>query len=129
MRTGTPLSSLAVSFAVLHELTAIVPLVGVFYSARTLGIGERIVTAVIEDDSNSALTKYGWVREKCRTWVDEGENWAGRVGRRYGAFGFEKGQGTSGDVDGKHHHVLAGDVANAVFAYALTKVSPTISTR
>lgn len=122
-RTGTPLASLVVSFAVLHELTAIVPLVGVFYGARTLGIGERIVTAVIENNSGSALTKYRWVREKCKIWVDEGEDWAERVGRRYGAFGFKKGQSKSGDANDRRHHALAGDIANAVFAYGLTKVN------
>lgn len=122
VRTGTPLPSLAVSFAILHELTAIVPLVGVFYGARALGVGERIVAAVIEGEPDSALTRNGWVREKCKTWVDEGEHWAGRVGRRYGVFGFETTQSTGDDVDVKQHH-LVGDVANAVFAYGLTKVS------
>jgi hypothetical protein len=122
-RTGAPLPSLVLSFAVLHELTAIVPLVGVFYGARTLGIGERIVTAVTEDDPNSALTKYSWIRENSKKWINEGEDWAGSVGRKYGFFGLDKGQSAGGDVDGKrHHHVLAGDVANAVCAYALTKV-------
>jgi len=121
IRTGTPLPSLAVSFAVLHELTAIVPLVGVFYGARALGVGERIVTAVVEGDPDLAFTRYSWVRENCKTWVDDGENWAARVGKRYDVFGFEKGQSASSSVVGKHH--LVGDVANAVFAYGLTKVS------
>ncbi|KIM82627.1 hypothetical protein PILCRDRAFT_468816 [Piloderma croceum F 1598] len=119
IRTGTPLPSLAMSFAVLHELTAIVPLVGVFYGARALGVGERIVTAVVEGDPDSALTSYRWVREKSKTWVDDGEHWAARVGKKYGVFGFEKGQSASSNVNGKHH--LVGDVANAVFAYGLTK--------
>ncbi|KAF7351145.1 hypothetical protein MSAN_01677000 [Mycena sanguinolenta] len=44
-RTGTPLSSLVLSFGILHELTAIVPLVGIFYTARTLGVGERVVAS------------------------------------------------------------------------------------
>jgi hypothetical protein len=126
MRTGTPLPSLAMSFAILHEITAIAPLVGIFYGARALGVGERIVTAVIENDSDSALTRYSWVRGKCKKWVDEGESWAGRVGRRYGVFGFEKGKTTSDDD--QHHH-LVGDVANAVFAYGLTKVSLNIVVR
>ena len=121
IRTGTPLSSLAISFTVLHEFTAIVPLVGVFYGARALGVGERIVTAVVEGDPDSVLTRYGWVREKCKTWVDDGEHWAARVGKKYGVFGFEKDQSPSSGVNGKHH--LVGDIANAVFAYGLTKVS------
>lgn len=123
-RTGTPLPSLVVSFALLHELTAIVPLIGIFYGARTLGIGERVVNAVVEGDSDSNSRKYGWMREKCKTWVDEGESWAGRVGRRYGVFGFEKGQSADSGLGGtKYPHFLVGDVANAVFAYGATKVS------
>lgn len=123
-RTGTPLPSLVVSFALLHELTAVVPLVGIFYGARALGIGERVVNAVVEGESNSPIKEYGWIREKCKTWVDEGESWAGRVGRRYGIFGFEKGQSVDLDPgDTISRHVLAGDVANAVFAYGATKAS------
>ncbi|KAJ7244131.1 hypothetical protein B0H12DRAFT_810091 [Mycena haematopus] len=107
-RTGTPLSSLVVSFGVLHELTAIVPLVGIFYAARTLGVGERVVAALpTENDS--------WVAQKCSTWVDDGQKWAARVGKRYGVFGFEKG------MDNLNSDRIVGDVANAVIAYAATK--------
>jgi hypothetical protein len=84
-----------------------------------------MLTAVIEDDSDWASTKYSWIRMRFKTWVDEGEGWAGRVGRRYGIWGFEKGD-TSGDVGGRHHPVV-GDVANAVLAYGLTKVGPCIA--
>jgi hypothetical protein len=42
-RTGTPLPSLIVSFAILHEITAIVPLAGLFFGAKYLGVGERLV--------------------------------------------------------------------------------------
>jgi hypothetical protein len=112
-RTGTPLPSLVVSFGVLHELTAIVPLFGTFYAARALGVGEHIVGAVLAEGES------GWVRDQCRHWVEEGDGWAERVGRRYGVFGFEKGSGKGGR-DGIG--VIAGDVANAVAAYAVTKV-------
>ncbi|KAJ7928411.1 hypothetical protein B0H13DRAFT_2311366 [Mycena leptocephala] len=112
-RTGAPLSSLVVSFAVLHEVTAIVPLVGIFYGARALGVGERVVATLPTEQDN-------WVAQKCRTWVDDGQKWAARVGRRYGVFGFEKG-----DPDNKLPPVnsdrIVGDVANAVVAYAATK--------
>ncbi|KAF7979000.1 hypothetical protein HWV62_43955 [Athelia sp. TMB] len=113
-RTRTPLPSLIVSFGVLHEVTAIAPLVGFFYGARALGVGERIVRAIAtipEEDS-------GWALEKCKTWIQDGENWTGRVGRRYGFFGYEKGENLQ---DGREHQ-LAGDIANAVFAYGVTKV-------
>ncbi|KAJ7125113.1 hypothetical protein C8R44DRAFT_980342 [Mycena epipterygia] len=111
-RTGAPLSSLILSFGILHEVTAVVPLVGVFYTARSLGVGERVVAALpTEQDS--------WVAQKCSTWIDEGQKWAARVGRRYGVFGFEKGA-----LEGQLPAVpdrIAGDVANAVVAYAATK--------
>ncbi|KAL5637621.1 hypothetical protein ACGC1H_004136 [Rhizoctonia solani] len=64
-RTGTPLSSLVVSFGILHEVTALVPLVGVFFGARAVGAGDRAIELVPSD------------------WVQEGEDWAGRVGSAY----------------------------------------------
>ncbi|KAG8681516.1 hypothetical protein FRC08_015581 [Ceratobasidium sp. 394] len=103
-RTGTPFPSLLVSFAILHELTAVVPLVGVFFGARAVGAGESVVRAVD-----------GWGVQMVRGWMDEGEAWAGRVGRRYGVFGFEKGGSDQGERG------VAGDVANAVLAYGVVK--------
>ncbi|KAH9888452.1 hypothetical protein C8Q73DRAFT_184911 [Cubamyces lactineus] len=141
-RTRTPLPSLVVSFAVLHELTAILPLVGFFYGARTLGVGEKLVRAVAQPESTavdahseapSALVsrlRDSWAGERFQEWMVEGEIRAERVGRRYGWFGFEKGskmdaaspesqstQAASALVSGR----IAGDVANAVVAYAMTK--------
>ncbi|KAK0460951.1 uncharacterized protein EV420DRAFT_1619478 [Desarmillaria tabescens] len=104
-RTGAPLSSLLVSFAVLHEITAIASFAGVLCAARAFGVGERVVDAVAVDDEPA-----GWARQQVKTWVQEGTVWAERVGQRYGIFGLEK----------KDRH-LAGDVANAVFAYGVTK--------
>ncbi|KAG2069223.1 hypothetical protein BDR04DRAFT_1022246 [Suillus decipiens] len=119
-RTGTSLSSLLVSFAILHELTAIVPIVGIFYTARSLGAGERVVNAVALDRDGS-IDDQSWVNTRLKSWVDEGEQWAGRVGRRYGVFGFKKGelvdQTQASQLSGK----LAGDVANAVLAYGAVK--------
>lgn len=121
-RTGSPLSSLILSFAVLHELTAIVPLVGIFYAARGLHVGERVVNQLTRDDDPDARPQTGWVTSQLSQWVDEGEKWANRVGRRYGMFGLEKGthvdQGNSPRLSGQ----LAGDLANAVLAYGATKV-------
>ncbi|KAG2054108.1 hypothetical protein BDR06DRAFT_884835 [Suillus hirtellus] len=119
-RTGTPLPSLIISFAILHELTAIVPIVGIFYTARSLNAGERVVNTVALKRDGSPDDQY-WVNTRLRSWVDEGEQWAGRVGRRYGIFGFEKGkvldQTQTSELSGK----LAGDVANAVLAYGAVK--------
>ncbi|KAI9068613.1 hypothetical protein FKP32DRAFT_1608796 [Trametes sanguinea] len=137
-RTRTPLSSLAISFAILHELTAILPVVGLFYGCRALGVGENIVRAVGQQQGSSGADQSGylaqyrdsWVGERVREWMVEGEVRAERVGRRYGWFGFEKGSkmddptleaqtahAASDLVSGR----IAGDVANAVVAYALTK--------
>ncbi|KAJ3514745.1 hypothetical protein NLJ89_g2192 [Agrocybe chaxingu] len=132
-RTGAPLPSLILSFGILHELTAVVPLVGFFYGARALGIGERVVAAVIEDQQTGRANrpdetflvddaKLSWAHQKVRTWVEEGDRWAIRIGRRYGVFGYEKREpGVKDDVEemakvSLSGH-LAGDVANAVFAY------------
>ena len=125
--TGTPLPSLLVSFGVLHELTAILPLVGVFYGARALGVGERVINAVVMEDSSSQHSQDGAVargRNILKTWVDEGDRWAAKVGTRYGLFGYEKGgdlNGMSATISAPGH--IAGDVANAIVAYGMTKVS------
>lgn len=124
-RTGASLPSLILSFGILHEITAIVPLVGVFYGARTLGIGESVIKSITYDKSHSTTTDVHWLREKSRSWVDEGDRWAGRVGRRYGIFGFEKQPpGTAAlvadSVQTSSH--VSGDIANAIVAYGVTKV-------
>lgn len=125
-RTGASLPSLILSFGILHEITAIVPLVGVFYGARTLGIGERVIKSITYDNlSHSTTTDVHWLREKSRNWVDEGDRWAGRVGRRYGIFGFEKQPlGTAALVadSAQISSHVSGDVANAIVAYGVTKV-------
>lgn len=123
-RTGTPLSSLVVSFAVLHELTAVIPLFGFFYTARTLGIGERTVQAVRSSADNGDGQAH-WLMEKARGWSDEGEKWAGRVGTRYGIWGFEKRTRQERQEDEPRIAMpqnIAGDVANAIVAYGATKV-------
>jgi Hypothetical protein FLILHELTA len=141
LRTGTPLSTLIISFGILHELTAIAPLVGIFYGSRALGIGERAVNIMVREDpeEGGGGGGLGWLRGKFRGWVEEGDRWAKRVGTRYGIFGFpkspssppnpgqhqnESARESSGD-NGASQRVserIAGDVANAVVAYAITKV-------
>ncbi|KAJ8457329.1 hypothetical protein ONZ51_g11600 [Trametes cubensis] len=141
-RTRTPLPSLVVSFAVLHELTAIVPLVGFFYAARTLGVGEKLVHAVAQPETTAtdiqsevpggvlSRLRDSWAGERFQEWMVEGEVRTERVGRRYGWFGFEKGSKmdtTSAESQSVHAASalvsgrIAGDVANAVVAYAMTK--------
>ena len=135
-RTGTPLPSLILSFGILHEVTAIVPLVGIFYSSRALGIGERVVSAIVEDKtqkltnneiSTNDESRLSWGKQKLKSWVEEGDRWAIKVGRRYGIFGYEKRiPGAVDDIEGMvgvSGHI-AGDVANAILAYGATKVRP-----
>lgn len=122
-RTGTPLPSLVLSFAVLHELTAIIPLAGLFFASRQLGLGERVVGQFIHSDK--VRNEPSWLNDRVGQWFDEGERWAERVGRRYGIFGFPKGQPPVSAVDDNHPHrvstVIAGDAANAIFAYGMVK--------
>ena len=133
-RTGTPLPSLILSFGIVHELTALIPLVGVFYASRALGIGEAVVTNAVTDSSSSRSAVTGgeeswavrWGREKAREWVEEGDKWAERVGRRYNVFGYEKKAADSQNPVPEHGHRIVGDVANAVVAYGVTKVGTVI---
>ena len=128
-RTGTPLPSLIISFAVLHEITAIIPLAGIFFGAKYLGVGERLVEFARVETHTDAMpstqpSTTEWVQRKVGTWIDEGEVWAEKVGRRYGLFGYPKTlKGVKFEPsEGDREPGVAGDVANAVFAYTATKV-------
>ncbi|EJD05250.1 uncharacterized protein FOMMEDRAFT_80580 [Fomitiporia mediterranea MF3/22] len=129
-RTGTALPALITSFAVLHEVTAIVPLVGVFYACRTFGVGEGVVRHAREVTVRNAKNAQGeegvgWVTRTSERWMKEGEAWTERVGRRYGIWGFEKGSKPRPRVHESDStttgNVIAGDVANALVAYCATK--------
>lgn len=124
-RTRTPLPSLVLAFGALHELTAIVPLVTVFYGSRALGIGERVVSTIVDNSD----TEDNRVRKLVRNWVEEGDVWAARIGRRYGVFGYERvapGVAEAPNETSQLTNHLAGDVANAIVAYGVTKVRPDI---
>lgn len=125
-RTKTPLPSLIASFAILHEITAVVPLVSVFYLARSLGAGEQAVV-ILRREISEDREGHRWLREKGSQWIDEGERWAARVGKRYGIFGYPKVPKGSDIVEDSQSkpfvpNQIAGDVANAVVAYGVTKV-------
>jgi hypothetical protein len=131
-RTKTPLPSLIASFAILHELTAVFPLVSVFLIARSLGIGEYAVNFVRREISEAKDDS--WVRGKGAQWLDEGEQWTARVGKRYGVFGFSKTpknnqDETSVEYDSGTPSGVAGDVANAILAYGVTKVRDCLGKR
>ncbi|PCH35733.1 hypothetical protein WOLCODRAFT_80854 [Wolfiporia cocos MD-104 SS10] len=134
-RTRTPLPSLVLSFAILHELTALVPLGGFFFAARAFGIGDRLVSTFPDSGASDTVPspEDGWMVQKSREWRVEGMSWADRVGRRYGIFGLEKkpkdaaGEQAEGAAaspalrEYEGHRKIAGDIANAVVAYWLTK--------
>ncbi|KAH8828366.1 hypothetical protein DL96DRAFT_1172700 [Flagelloscypha sp. PMI_526] len=105
--------ALVTSFVVLHELTALVPLVGIFALSRSLGLGDTIVHSLL----NAQSSTFPQLHRSLVSVVDEGKVRAARIGSHYGIFGFQKGQPSSQMPD-----YIAGDVANAVVAYAAVKV-------
>lgn len=114
-----------ISFAVLHELTAVVPLIGIFFAAKYAGVGERLVTMMKRDspavpESETSTGGGSWLSIKTKEYLDEGEAWASRVGRRYGWWGYRKGAAPDAVAKAEVEGHLAGDVANAVFAYAVS---------
>ncbi|KAI0684849.1 hypothetical protein BC835DRAFT_1291987 [Cytidiella melzeri] len=126
-RTGSPLPSLILSFGIMHEITAIVPLVAIFFASRNLGVGERIVStasAAVSDGEDNAL------KQRARRWMSEGAVKAETIGRKYGIFGFERRTpGTelypipnAQSVVERQSPLVVGDVANVIVAYGLTKV-------
>ena len=131
-------ASLIASFLILHELTAIVPLGLGFWGLKSLGVGERAVDWALTN--NDVDGESGWVQVEVRKWIGEGEAQAERVGRRYGALGYEKetrkerDQRKAAQAEGelvkapKAYHAT-GDVANLAAAYVAVKVSRSIESR
>ncbi|GMK57762.1 hypothetical protein CspeluHIS016_0405960 [Cutaneotrichosporon spelunceum] len=119
-RTGVPLPSLLASFLVLHELTALVPLVLVFYLFSALGAGAAFLNylhAMAKKTTGEDVAgPWASMAHVTREWYDEGAARVERVGRRYGLFGFEKGSEVSG-----MGREAAGTVADAVAAYVVVK--------
>ncbi|KZT72445.1 hypothetical protein DAEQUDRAFT_686204 [Daedalea quercina L-15889] len=131
-RTRTPLPSLLFSFAVLHELTAIVPLAGLFFTVRALNVGERVLKVFPNKVTDEAALDPPIEEEKDfwwrlgRQWEEEGRHMAERVGRRYGLFGFPKnGTGFESDVGSLQVETAlkkaAPDIINFSLAYVCTK--------
>ncbi|GAA5880723.1 hypothetical protein JCM1840_007416 [Sporobolomyces johnsonii] len=131
--------SLVVSFLILHELTAIVPLVALFSACHALGLGAAILAYSLggderEIDKGTRDRDEGtWTTERARLtireWVSEGEHKAENVGRRYGLFGWDKESPDEralrkdkdkGDLT-KDSLGVTGDVANFAAAYLAVK--------
>jgi hypothetical protein len=130
-RTGVPLPSLAISFLILHELTAVLPVIGFYFLFSSLGTGlgiiewlNRTTTSSVDGQEGNERGEGGW-KGVVKGWYDEGQGKVGRVGRRYGLWQDENldiDDGGSSTVSSK-----AGEgVANAVAAYVVVKVCPPI---
>lgn len=128
------LPSLTVAFLVLHEVTAIVPLVLAFFVLRESGAGEGLVSWAREATSGPPSEEGlgGKVeRSVLAKAVGDAQDKTERLARHYGWFGFPKGkkraeepaQGDT-DVDETLSRRFSGDVANLVGSYLVVKASP-----
>ena len=130
-RTGVPLPSLALSFLVLHELTALVPLLALFLAFQALGAGAGIVAwiASLSDATHEQSRRGRWDwRALVAGWYEEGQKRVERVGRRYGILGYDRASQTDesarGDAEGMSPSRAAEKVADAIAAYVVVKVIP-----
>ncbi|KAK1926619.1 hypothetical protein DB88DRAFT_174519 [Papiliotrema laurentii] len=93
-RTGVPLPSLGISFLILHEITAIVPVVLLFWLFQWLGLGLGLVSWIKGvgegEGEREGEEEGGGVRGLVRGWYDEAEGKVERVGKRYGILGYTK---------------------------------------
>ncbi|GAA5888632.1 hypothetical protein JCM16303_005294 [Sporobolomyces ruberrimus] len=135
--------SLVISFLILHELTAIVPLSVLFGTFHYLGLGAGIVAWTLAESESTDSTREGreegtssvqGAKTRVRKWVSEGEEQAERLGRRYGWFGWEKEskeerveRKARQDLDSTPKELsdeslkVTGDVANVAAAYLIVK--------
>lgn len=152
-RTGVPIPTLGVSFLILHEITAVLPVVLLFWVFQALGAGASLVAWLADETEQSTEAPRGswdW-RAIAHGWIIEGEKKVEGVGRRYGILGYEKrvkgepaetesqtrsnqeelsaGQMTVEDdpaarvVREAKQGGAAASVANAIAAYVVVKVS------
>ncbi|WVQ68829.1 uncharacterized protein L199_007038 [Kwoniella botswanensis] len=141
VKTGVPLPSMILSFMVLHEITAILPIFLIYWLFSTLGVGLGMVGWIMDvghqEGSTQAHIQEGEegedesvVRRWIRDWYVEGENRIGKIGKRYGIFGYEKGVKDSKEGEEYTDGVLvqsgagsgaATKVADAIAAYVVVK--------
>lgn len=132
--TNVSLPSLALSFLVLHEITAIVPAVAFYYFFAYLGAGAGLVTWVTrlghDESSKDSESEAGW-KHWVRDWYQEGIKRVDRIGKKYGVLGYEKQNAGEDGAAGPMQDLTARTtgagaaekVADAVAAYVLVKVS------
>ena len=121
-KNGTDAPTMVASFLILHELTAIVPLVIMFYVFGALGVGTAVLRWLLGDadatehDVESLSTRF-------RAWARSKEERFERYCRKKGYLGFEKQDAATIDAAqdlGKSDY-LVGSFANMVAAYILVK--------
>jgi hypothetical protein len=102
---------------ILHEATAVLPVIGFYFLFSSLGTGLGIVEWLNRTTGEGGEEVVGEEGERgwkgvVKSWYDEGQAKVGRVGRRYGLW---QDEGST---------IKAGEgVANAVAAYVVVKVS------
>lgn len=131
------LASLVASFIVLHEVTAIVPLFAGFWACRAAGVGLGLVTwaaaTTNENEPDQQESSDNWIQHKFRTWIQQGQLKAERIGKHYGVLGYEKQTKEQRQQDVEYEpgnitstlpsQLIGSDAANLVAAYIGVKVS------
>lgn len=122
-KNGTNAPTMVASFLILHELTAIVLLVLLFYIFGALGVGTSVCNWLLGDADKQNDEDAKSLTSHFRTWARSKEERFERYCRRKGYLGFEKQDAetiaAANDL-GKSSH-LAGSFANMVAAYILVK--------
>ncbi|WVQ83943.1 hypothetical protein IAT38_006087 [Cryptococcus sp. DSM 104549] len=132
-RTGVPLTSLGVSFLVLHEITAALPLAAIYFLFASFGFGAGLVSWVSEVGHEEAAGEEGGLDFKgvVKGWYDEGYKRVDRVGKKYGILGYKKvvnedGEGSAEDrteLVKQEGSKAAERVADAIAAYVVVKAT------
>ncbi|KAJ1022491.1 hypothetical protein NDA16_003480 [Ustilago loliicola] len=122
-KNGTNAPTMVASFLILHELTALVPLVLLFYTFGALGVGTAVCDWLLGDAEMQSDQDSKSLASRFRAWARLKEERFERYCRKKGYLGFGKQDAetiaAANDL-GKSSH-LAGSFANMVAAYILVK--------
>ncbi|EIW68590.1 hypothetical protein TREMEDRAFT_31879 [Tremella mesenterica DSM 1558] len=133
--TGAPISSLILSFGILHEVTAIIPLYLFYRMFQFFGVGVGVVGFVLvvenvnsEKNGIEGKGKSSW-RELVLNWYDEAERRVDRLGKKYGVLGYDNHTLEDEEI-GRGYDLGSGEgvregtsdkVTNAIAAYVVVK--------
>ncbi|SPO32581.1 related to mitochondrial seryl-tRNA synthetases [Ustilago trichophora] len=123
-KNGTDAPTMVASFLILHELTAIVPLIMLFYVFGALGVGTAVLQWLLGPAQDLAEEKgQNLVMSRFRAWARAKEERFERYCRKKGYLGFEKEDVETMDAtkDVGKANQLAGSFVNMVAAYILVK--------